>query len=51
MASSSASMLNDEGVARGMEEERRVVCTVTRLYTSKVGGIEEGEKGEEDTGP
>ena len=28
-----------------MEEERRVVCSVTRLFTSKVGGIEEGEKG------
>ena len=38
-------------LARGMEEERRVVCTVTRLFTSKVGGMEEGEKGEEDTGP
>ena len=28
-----------------MEEERRVVCIVTRLFTSKVGGIEEGEGG------
>ena len=27
------------------------VCTVTRLFTSKVGGMEEEEKGEEDTGP
>ena len=51
MASSSASTLNDEEVACGMEEERRVVRTVTRLFTSKAGGIEEGEKGEEDTGP
>ena len=31
-----------------MEEERRVVCTVMRLFTSKVGGTEEEEKGEED---
>ena len=28
-----------------MEEERRVVCTVKRLFTNKVGGMEEGEKG------
>ena len=51
MASSSASTLNDEESGLKLEEERRVICTVTRLFTSKAGGIEEGEKGEEDTGP
>ena len=34
-----------------MDEERKMVCTVMRQFTSKVGGIEEGEKGEEDAGP
>ena len=34
-----------------MEEERRVVRTVMRLFISKVGGMEEGEKGEEDARP
>ena len=28
-----------------MEEERTVVCTAMRLFTSKVGGMEEGVKG------